>query len=112
MNTPDNWKTVAIAHDPDRIVLWQQVFGTDRCPIISMIPKMASVPGKSDVLIYEMDLKAISDEQRRRLIESIATRFDLPPDEVAKNTDEEGVPILAEGVSVASSDSRTLAQFL
>lgn len=74
--------------------------------------KEGSVPGKPDVLIYEMDLKAISDEQRQRLVESIAARFDLPPDQVAKNIDEEGVPILAEGVSVSSTDSRTLAQFL
>ena len=53
-----------------------------------------------------LDLHAITAEQRERLIKAIAERFSIPVEEVEREI-EKGVPILAEDVSVSSSDQGT-----
>lgn len=112
MNTVDNWQTTATAHDAERATLWREVFGDNQCPIKSIIPRIANLPGKPNSRIYEMDLKAISSDQRQKLVESIAKKFGIPAGEVESGLDKHGVPILADNVTVSSSDPRVMASFL
>jgi hypothetical protein len=78
MNIPENWETFAtIRADSDRAESWREVFGGDRCPVKSILPARANLPGKPDALIYEMDLAALTPKMRERLIQSIAKRFSL-----------------------------------
>jgi hypothetical protein len=105
MNTPNDWKTTARAHDPERAALWQETFGRDRVPIKTMVPQWVSVPGHPLVLAYMMDLAALTAEQRARLVRAIAEKFGYPPTEVEAEMDRVGVPVLAENVTVSSTDS-------
>jgi hypothetical protein len=108
MNTQTDWKTVAVIHDPERLKFWQAVLGGDRAPIKSILTISVHVPddneGTRQADAYFLDLNAITTEQREKLIKSIAKRFVIPVDEVERAIDDQGVPILAEHVSVSSSD--------
>jgi hypothetical protein len=104
MNTRDDWLTTATIHDEHRAALWGSIFPGARVPIKSIIPGTADLPEHKGARVYLLDLDAISDEQRDRLIKSIADLFSLPIDEVVQDMMECGVPILAEDVSVESCD--------
>lgn len=121
------WKTKARITNPGRLALWQAVFdglppsepaedrkatGGDEVPIVSIVPQIGSFPGVGEQRFYSLDLKAISAEQRQRLVLSIADKFNLTVDEVAADIDRVGVPILASDVIVSSSDFRQVAALL
>jgi hypothetical protein len=112
MNTQTDWKTVAVIHNPERLKFWQAVLGGDRAPIKSILTISVHVPddngGTRQADAYFLDLNAITTEQREKLIRSIAKRFVIPVDEVERAIDDQGVPILAEDVSVTSSDQGLL----
>lgn len=112
MNTPDNWQTTARIHNPERLTLWQATFGSDTVPIKSIIPRRANLPGKPDALIYEMDLAAITSEQRTRLVEALAQKFNLPAAEIEANLDEQGCPILADDCVAGTSNHAHIANLL
>lgn len=111
-NTINDWKTKAKVTNPDRLALWQAVFGGDEVPIVSIVPKVGSFPGVGEQRFYELDLKVILAEQRRRLVLSIADKFNQSPDYVEANIDLIGVPILAADVVVSSSDFGHIASIV
>jgi len=105
MNTKDDWKTTARVTNPERRAFWERVFGKDQVPIVSFVPQAAKLPGFDEPqLVYMLDLKAISEEQRGRLVEAIAEKFEIAADVVNDTLDEHGVPILMSDVSVSSTD--------
>jgi hypothetical protein len=116
MNTQTNWKTVAVIHNPERLKFWQDVLDGDRAPIKSIFTISVHVPdgngGTHQTDAYFLDLNAITPEQREKLIRAIAKRFVIPVDEVERAIDDQGVPILAEDVSVSSSDLGLLFSIL
>ena len=113
MNTQENWDTTAKVSNPERQAFWQEVFGTDEVPITSIVANQANLPGfDKPQLVYMLDLKAISPEQRERLIAALAIKFGIPDSEAADEIDKQGVPILASDVSVATSDRRVMASIL
>jgi len=103
MNTKNKWTTTATIRDPERGKFWLDVMGGDTVPIVSMMTQRVKVPGRGEVDAYMLDLKAISDEQRERLIQAIAIEFRIPLVEVRAEIDD-SVPVLAENVYVSSSD--------
>ena len=104
-NTKEDWQTTARVHNPERIDFWKGIFDGDRVPIKSFVAQSAHLPGFDEPqMIYELDLKAITDEQREKLIQAIAQKFDMPVATVADELDIHGVPILADDVVVSSSD--------
>ncbi len=80
---------------------WEKVFGTTTVPVKSPNPHPASLPGKPFAMIYELDIEMITPEQRRRLVEHLASRFGLTEHEVERDIERQGVPLLAEDCSVA-----------
>jgi len=104
-NTKTDWKTRATVHDPERRAFWEKIFGGDEVPVVSFIPQLADLPGYDEPQqVYMLDLKALSDEQRFRLIQSLADKFCMLEGEVESSLDEHGVPILVTDVSVSSTD--------
>src|SRR5687767_11984464 len=103
MNTIDKWVTTATIRDEPRRALWSEVFPGATIPIKSIITSKANLPDLPNADVYMLDLDAITHAQREGLITVIANRFNLPIDEVRSEINQ-GVPILAQGVSVASAD--------
>jgi hypothetical protein len=112
MNTINDWQTKAKITNPDRLALWQAVFGGDEVPVISIVPRLGSFPGVGEQRYYEMDLKAITEEQRARLVASIAEKFNRDIEEVSRDIDIVGCPILACDVVVSSTDFRQIANII
>jgi hypothetical protein len=102
------WKTFAIAVDKDRAAMWQRIFGGIEAPVKSVVPGPAFLPGVGATMVYELDLSAITPEQRERLVKEIAGKFKLPEWEVDQTLDEIGCPILADDVVIASTDIRQI----
>lgn len=104
-NTKDDWKTRATVRNPERRVFWEKIFGGDEVPVVSFVPQSCTLPGYEEPqMVYMLDLKALSDEQRFRLIQALADKFGLLEGEVESSLDEHGVPILVTDVSVSSTD--------
>lgn len=101
---PKKAQTTATIHNPERRRFWMSVFYTDTVPIKSIIPGFADLPGHPDAQVYFLDLEAITPAERRRLVRHLANRFNLSPHYVAANLNKQGVPILAEDVSLISTD--------
>ena len=104
MNTITEWKTIAKIHDPKRLATWSKIFNGDTIPIKSIFPQIVNLPGHPNALIYFLDLEAITDEQRKQLTLSISDKFNLPVPIIEDDIDEAGVPILAEDVTVSTTD--------
>lgn len=103
MNTVDKWTMTVTINDPERRKLWSEVFPDARVPIVSPISRMVRVPELGECQAYMLDLTAITQEQIEGLIAVIAKRFGVPILEVRREIGQ-GVPILAEGVSVQVTD--------
>jgi len=102
-NTKDRWLITATIYDEPRRELWIKVFPYAMVPIKSVDTVKVNVPGHPDADAYMLDLDAITDLQREHLIMVISMKFDIAVEDVRKDIDK-GVPILAEGVTVAISD--------
>ena len=103
MNTPNHWTTTAKILDGKRRELYAEIFSDAIVPIKCMFTIRCDLPGHPDAEAYMLDLDAISLDQRAKLIDVLATRFNITREEIAAELDR-GVPILAENVSVMSTD--------
>jgi len=94
--------TASIIETSPRAADWLRVFGrlTD-IPLRSPFAIRVNVPGRSNVSAYLLDISFITPEERLRLVNHIADRFNLTPAEVDRDLDAQGVPILAEDVLVS-----------
>lgn len=95
--------TATIIETSPRAADWQAIFGrTCDIPLKGSRPSVANRPGLGYAYVYKLDLLAITADERQCLIEHIVTRFSLLRDQVERDLDERGVPILAEDVLVST----------
>lgn len=92
--------TATISGKSERAESWRQVYGSETINIKSPIPTFANLPGIGDTQIYELDLDLLTTEQRAKLVNYIATKFDIPVAEVDRDLNILGCPILAEDITV------------
>lgn len=87
---------IATLTDPERAKAFVEIFGSASVYIESPIGQLADLPGKPEARIFKLDLSLITPEQKQKLAEHIAQRWELPLEEVAADIDKQGVPILDE----------------
>jgi len=92
---------VCIRDDPQRAEMFCQA-GLDpgRAPVVSPVARWARLPGRGWALVYELAIGDLTVEQRQRLAELLARRFGLPVEEVVRDLEVVGCPILAAGCVV------------
>ncbi len=84
--------------DPLRAALFREVgLDPERVPVSSPAPGWANLPGVGRALVYEMAIGDLTEDQRQRLAALLAGRFGLPVEEVVRDLDVVGCPILADG---------------
>lgn len=98
----NNPHTITIHHEGRRTE-WRAIFGTDTLPIKAPIPHYDTLPGAPNALVYEVDLNAITADQRQRLIAHTATKFGYSTEFVEENLDKLGMPVLANDVTMTST---------
>jgi hypothetical protein len=103
MNTKVNWITTVTIHDQERRQLWEKVFPGARVPVKSILEVSVNVPERGEVGAYMLDLDALTLEQIEGVCMIISKRFKIPIEEVRGEINK-GVPIVADGVSVSTSD--------
>lgn len=112
MNTPANWRVAAKITNEEQAELLRQAFDCGVVPIRSIVPSPVNLPGHPDAPAYFLDLDAISDGQRARLIAALAGKFGQPESDVADHLEEHGVPILADDVIVGTKDRGVIIALL
>jgi hypothetical protein len=81
--------------DANRKREFQEIFGSDTVCVLAPIPEQASGP-MGRCLIYQLDLGALTAEQRAHLVRHICARFNTTPEEAELELKHRGMPILAE----------------
>lgn len=92
--------TATIRAGSPREADWLAVFGSREVVLKHPLPVEGSAPGVPHAFFYELDLTALTKEQRARLIAHLAARFQVPEHEVVQQLDQVGCPILDEDVTV------------
>lgn len=90
--------TATLSQGSYRYSWWIYCFGSNEVILKHPIPKWGNFPKEGKKLYYELDLEALTPEQRDKLIKHLARTFDVPVEEVKRDIDEMGVPILADEV--------------
>jgi len=112
VNAVGKWLTTVQVHGLERKAFWQSIFGMDTLPIVSVVPQWVRISGEVELqLVYMLDVEALSDDQRAQLVEALAKRFNYAVEWVDEQL-ERGVPILADDVTVSSSDWGQIVQML
>ena len=94
------WDFWASVHDPARKAEWELIMGQpDTALPVNPIPCEIEIMGESR-LAYFLKLDLLTDPQKSRLIHHISTKFYLPLADVARRVERQGVPILADHVTV------------
>jgi len=106
-NTIGKWDTVVIIHDEPRRALWKTVFPGAVVPVESMLTVKVNVPGHEGAEAYMLDIEALTLDQLVGVVDLLARKFGLLANDVWMGIDG-GVPILAEGVTMTSSDQGML----
>lgn len=90
---------VSLRPESPRAKDWVYVFGRlENVPVMTYYTTLANLPDRPNSAVYQLDLARLTFAERARLVEHIAERFDLPADEVDRDLDREGCPILATDV--------------
>lgn len=92
--------TATIRKESPRAESWREVFGSYEIPLQSPVPVLASAPGIEEGLFYQLDLQALTQAQRERLIGYIVKKFGVEKQEVVETLDTVGCPILDEDVTI------------
>lgn len=106
-NTIGKWVTTVTIHDQPRRALCETVFPGAVVPVVSMLTVKVNVPGHEGVEAYMLDIDALTLDQMVRVVDLLAQKFGLLANDVWKDI-AKGVPILADGVVMSSSDQGML----
>ncbi len=82
---------------------WRHVLGHDSVPIKSPQVAKANLGDELDVEVYQLDIEALSPEQRDRLVNFVALKFGVAPVKVEEQLESIGFPIRAVDVTVGYS---------
>ena len=85
----------------ERARAWRRLFGSDTVAIKSPVRLRAELPGLGKRDVYVVDLDKLSPGQLDRVAEEMAVKFAVPLQEVVEGLRSDGLPILADDVSVS-----------
>jgi hypothetical protein len=95
----------AHVYNPDRAEELRSIgIDPERVPIVSIIPTLATLPIKGRQLIYNIDIRRLTDDQLRAMAGHLAKKHGIPVEEVARLLPQVGCPLLVDD-TVAMSTS-------
>jgi hypothetical protein len=87
--------TVTLSKESTRYADWLKVFGGATVEVTAALPHVAQVRGETKE-VFLLNLKALDDSQRRRLVEHLSERFGESCEDIERELDERGLPILTD----------------
>jgi hypothetical protein len=87
--------TVTLNKQSPRYGDWMKVFGCATVEVTAALPRILDIRGERREA-FLVNLKALDDGQRRRLVEHLAGKFGAEAAEVEQEIDAVGLPILTE----------------
>jgi len=91
--------TASLNEKDSRAELWKYVLGTDKLEIPLRHPLYITNPNFPDKLFLEGDATKLSVDQKARLVERMAQKFNIGKEEVEQSLEAKDaiVPILSDG---------------
>jgi hypothetical protein len=84
---------------------WERVCGTRTFPVINWEPIMATLPGRpGKSAVWIVNLLLLDEETRGKIVTHLAAKFGEPREQVRRDIDAQGIPILAEEAFVVLND--------
>jgi hypothetical protein len=100
-----NARYLAYITDPTRAAVYEPIFGGRYVPVISDVPHLVVITSlRAAIFAYRIDLSAIDDDQRARLVAHLAARHHEDPDAVNAVIDAEGIAIAAQDCLAIPAD--------
>lgn len=96
------WWAMLVSSSP-RYAAWKEIFGCDAVPLKTPGSTRADLGEEKNVEIYQLDFRAVTPEQKARLISWLSSKFVDPREEIEREIDREGFPIRAADVTVSFS---------
>lgn len=91
-----------LVKDSPRYADWHDILDGDEVIIESPVSFMADL-GPEKVEVYKLNIKALRDIQRERLVDWIVRKFNEPRSAAYREIDKRGFPIRAADVMVSTS---------
>jgi predicted Fe-S protein YdhL (DUF1289 family) len=79
--------------------IWGYVFPDGEVPVMTMGPQEASVEGLGKMQMYIVNWNALTDEQKKLIINHLKERFNSSEEVVKAEIQKSGLPLRAELVS-------------
>lgn len=92
--------TATIDASSPRAADWLEAYSTTTVPIQSPFVSLAELPGLGLCPVFFVDLARLSAEQLERAVALLSARFRIEPAELRKGLLADGLPILAEEMTV------------
>lgn len=84
----------------ERAMVWGRVFQRRAVPVVSAQAVYVRIPEYGDAWCYQVDVGALDEGQRERLVLYLAEEFRQPVDEVREYLDADGCPVPVDGVVI------------
>lgn len=81
-----------------------RIFGSNRVPVEGPTPEYARLPRGSSQHVYKIDLKVLTQEERKGLAEYLSQVWDMPIERVQEEIAARGVPIRTESTTLVDLD--------
>ena len=81
---------------------WISVFVTNEIPLVSPLYDFIEITGRGGEAVYMLDVKALTPEQRERLVKHLSAKFGVSEQEVNEQLDSIGCPILTDDIMTSS----------
>jgi len=91
---------VTLSKASPRYATWIEIFGTQTVRVLGAAPRLLNLRGVQK-LAFLLDLDALTQEQRSRLVDHLSQEFDADKSEVRAALDRVGLPILEEDLTWA-----------
>jgi hypothetical protein len=85
----------------ERAEPFRRVFGTTTVDVTTRVPFLANLPGRPRTMVYLLDLKSLTAEQRAALVAHLSEQFKLGAEEIQTELQTAGMPIVADGCTIA-----------
>lgn len=83
---------------------WEKVCGTRTFPVTTWNPMRADLPGKPNAEVWFLHIILLGPGMLDKIVAHMANKFAVPLEELRREVDRQGIPILAEDGYVHLND--------
>lgn len=80
-------------NNPERAAAFRKIVGDDEVFVKTPVPEVADIPGLGERKVFKLDLDMYTPEEKERLAEYLAEKFDVNVEVIKADLAVSGLPI-------------------